>query len=76
MPILRGQNEQLLDLPKSNVIQFFTADGSKITARPSGTEPKIKFYISVNEDVNGNLPEVKSICSKRIEDILKDLSLN
>ena len=73
--LINGQTTAI-DLPKSNVIQFFTADGSKITARPSGTEPKIKFYISVNEDVNGNLPEVKSICSKRIEDILKDLSLN
>ena len=34
--------------PKSNVIQFYLADGSKVTARPSGTEPKIKFYFSVN----------------------------
>ena len=36
-------------LPKSNVLQFITTDGSKISARPSGTEPKIKFYISVNQ---------------------------
>ena len=35
-------------LPKSNVLQFITEDGSKISARPSGTEPKIKFYFSVN----------------------------
>jgi phosphoglucomutase len=35
-------------LPKSNVLQFITADGTKISARPSGTEPKIKFYFSVN----------------------------
>ena len=34
-------------LPKSNVLQFLTADGAKITVRPSGTEPKIKFYFSV-----------------------------
>ena len=38
-----------LDLDKSNVIQFYLEDGSKISARPSGTEPKIKYYISVNE---------------------------
>ncbi|GAB3661785.1 phospho-sugar mutase [Echinicola sediminis] len=38
-----------LDLEKSNVIQFYLEDGSKISARPSGTEPKIKYYISVNE---------------------------
>jgi phosphoglucomutase len=37
-----------IDLPKSNVLQFVTADGTKISARPSGTEPKIKFYFSVN----------------------------
>jgi phosphoglucomutase len=37
--------KKAIDLPKSNVLQFFTADGSKISVRPSGTEPKIKFYI-------------------------------
>jgi phosphoglucomutase len=37
-----------IDLPKSNVLQFLLADGTKISARPSGTEPKIKFYFSVN----------------------------
>lgn len=37
-----------ISLPKSNVLQFITEDGSKISARPSGTEPKIKFYFSVN----------------------------
>jgi phosphoglucomutase len=47
-----GKNLQTGDtwaihLPKSNVLQFLTADGSKISARPSGTEPKIKFYFSV-----------------------------
>lgn len=41
--------EQTLGLDKSNVIQFYLEDGSKISARPSGTEPKIKYYISVNE---------------------------
>ena len=41
-----------LDLPKSNVLQFILADGSKISARPSGTEPKIKFYFSVNTKLN------------------------
>jgi phosphoglucomutase len=41
-----------LDLPKSNVLQFILADGSIISARPSGTEPKIKFYFSVNTKLN------------------------
>ena len=49
----RGRNLQTgeewdIRLPKSNVLQFILADGSKISARPSGTEPKIKFYFSVN----------------------------
>jgi phosphoglucomutase len=38
----------VLDFPESDVLQFYTSDGSKISVRPSGTEPKIKFYISVN----------------------------
>ncbi|SDZ52169.1 MULTISPECIES: phospho-sugar mutase [Rhodonellum] len=41
--------ETELDMDKSNVIQFYLEDGSKISARPSGTEPKIKYYFSVNE---------------------------
>lgn len=41
-----------IELPKSNVIQFITDRGSKITARPSGTEPKIKYYFSVNQSLN------------------------
>ncbi len=41
-----------IDLPQSNVLQFFLQDGSKISVRPSGTEPKIKFYVSVKADLN------------------------
>jgi phosphoglucomutase len=41
-----------INLPKSNVLQFILADGSKISARPSGTEPKIKFYFSVQTKLN------------------------
>ena len=40
-----------IELPKSNVLQFITEDGSKISARPSGTEPKIKFYFSVHTNL-------------------------
>lgn len=42
-----------LELDKSNVMQFYLADGSKISARPSGTEPKIKYYFSVNTELSG-----------------------
>ena len=40
--------EKAIDVPKSNVLIFYTADGSKVACRPSGTEPKIKYYFSVN----------------------------
>tara|TARA_R110002124_G_scaffold244306_1_gene409400 strand:- start:9108 stop:10835 length:1728 start_codon:yes stop_codon:yes gene_type:complete len=46
---MKADTASVLDLEKSNVIQFYLEDGSKISARPSGTEPKIKYYISVNE---------------------------
>ena len=44
---LVNESTRSLDFPKSDVLQFYTAEGSKISVRPSGTEPKIKFYISV-----------------------------
>jgi phosphoglucomutase len=76
----RGKNLQTdtdweIKLPKSNVLQFILADGSKISARPSGTEPKIKFYFSVNAPLNsaGEFEKVKSLLDRRIEAIQKDL---
>ena len=50
--LLSGETQKI-ELPKSNVLQFITEDGSKISARPSGTEPKIKFYFSVNSPLPG-----------------------
>jgi phosphoglucomutase len=49
--LLQGSSKTI-DLPKSDVLQFYTWEGSKISVRPSGTEPKIKFYISVNTKLN------------------------
>lgn len=66
-----------IDLPKSNVLQFVLEDGSKISARPSGTEPKIKFYFSVQ----GQLSDIQSFdyeylkLGKKIEEIIKDLGI-
>ncbi|MFW5802182.1 MAG: phospho-sugar mutase, partial [Spirochaeta sp.] len=45
-----GTREQNIDLPSSNVLQFFGGDGTVISARPSGTEPKIKFYVSAHTE--------------------------
>jgi phosphoglucomutase len=66
-----------ITLPKSNVLQFILEDGSKISARPSGTEPKIKFYFSVNAMLNSTeqYGEVEKALGVRIEAIIKDLNL-
>ena len=44
-----SKEEKISDLPSSDVIQYFLSDGTKITMRPSGTEPKIKFYFSAKD---------------------------
>lgn len=51
---LRTGEEKEITLPASNVLQFVLEDGSKISARPSGTEPKIKFYFSIKEKFEGS----------------------
>jgi phosphoglucomutase len=58
-------------LPGSNVIQFYLADGSKVTARPSGTEPKIKFYFSLNTAISGiaDYEDKKAQLEKRIAEL-------
>ena len=67
-----------IDLPSSNVIQFYTENGAKITVRPSGTEPKIKFYIGVKSNLccKDNFIEVDSELETKIDEIKKGLNLN
>jgi phosphoglucomutase len=67
-----------IKLPVSNVLQFILEDGSKISARPSGTEPKIKFYFSVNEKLlhRSAFDSTDSLLQKRIDAIIADLKLN
>jgi phosphoglucomutase len=66
-----------IDLPKSNVLQFITEDGSKISARPSGTEPKIKFYFSVHTSLGKkeDFDTVQASLEKKIGDIIGDMKL-
>jgi phosphoglucomutase len=66
-----------ITLPKSNVLQFVLEDGSKISARPSGTEPKIKFYFSVSEPLDSieNYETVEAKLDAKIEAIIKDMKL-
>ena len=63
-----------LNFPKSNVLQFITEDGYKVSARPSGTEPKIKFYISVNGSLDA--PEEYAALSGRLDDIISQIVLD
>ncbi|NJW52781.1 phospho-sugar mutase [Salinimicrobium oceani] len=68
---------ETLDIPGSNVLIYYTENGTKVAARPSGTEPKIKFYISVNaplEDVQ-NFKEVEQQLSEKIAGIKSELKL-
>ncbi|MDO6760072.1 phospho-sugar mutase [Tamlana sp. 2_MG-2023] len=66
-----------IDIPKSNVIIYYTEDGSQVALRPSGTEPKIKFYVSVNDTLK-NASDFKSAEAQldaKAEAILKDMNL-
>jgi phosphoglucomutase len=66
-----------INLPKSNVLQFILEDGSKISARPSGTEPKIKFYFSVNTQMNNkdDYEAKNAALQKKIDAIIADMKL-
>ena len=66
-----------IDLPKSNVLQFVLNDGTKISARPSGTEPKIKFYFTVNTKLASaeKFAEAEKVCNDKIARIVNDMNL-
>ena len=64
--------ETIINLPKSDVLQFFTEDGIKVSIRPSGTEPKIKFYFSMNEPLD-NLNELSGV-EQEIKENLDELA--
>ncbi len=70
-----GKSEKL-DMDKSNVMQFYLADGSKISARPSGTEPKIKYYFSVNAPLSNvaDYRKVEAELDERIEGLKRYFS--
>jgi phosphoglucomutase len=74
---LQTGDEWEIKLPKSNVLQFILADGSKISARPSGTEPKIKFYFSVNTSLDdpSSFSSTEEVLNQRIKGIIADMKL-
>ena len=65
------------NLPQSNVLQFITDKGTKVTARPSGTEPKIKFYFSVQDHLksNSDFYKVQAKLQRKIIEIQNEMSL-
>ena len=78
----KGTNPQngdswAINLPKSNVLQFILEDGSIISARPSGTEPKIKFYFSVNAKLNSaaEFDQVNAAMDEKIKAVIADMKL-
>lgn len=72
----RNNTNEVIDLPTSNVLQFYLADGSKVTVRPSGTEPKIKFYFSVVEYIKkrSDIRDEEAKLDAKIELLKKDLT--
>lgn len=68
---LKTGSIEKINLPKSNVLQFFTEDGSKISARPSGTEPKIKFYFSVNMTLEKSSDF--EVADKKLQDKIQEI---
>ncbi len=75
--VLNG-SEFDLTIPKSNVLIYYLEDGSKICARPSGTEPKIKFYFSVNEPLASleEIGAVEAILDEKIKNCIADMGLD
>jgi phosphomannomutase len=75
--LLTGELENL-SIPKSDVLIYYLEDGSKICARPSGTEPKIKFYFSVNTAIENleEIPAAEAYLDTKIKNIISEMQLN
>jgi phosphoglucomutase len=75
---LLTNEEEAIKMPKADVLIYYTEDGSKICARPSGTEPKIKFYISVKTELDSvaNFAKVETVLDEKIKKIIAGMQLN
>lgn len=73
--VLATQETTAIDLPKSDVLQFITTDGDVISARPSGTEPKIKFYCSVKENLDSkdDYESTLAVLETKVKNIMADI---
>ena len=74
---LKNGTDSPIDLPSSDVLQFFLASGSKITVRPSGTEPKIKFYIGVKGLLTDKeqFKQINSQMNDQLQEIITSMGL-
>ena len=72
---MRNGEKTAISLPKSDVLQFITVDGDVISARPSGTEPKIKFYCSVKEDLKdiADYADVQKALEEKVDRMMNDI---
>ena len=77
LDILSNEKSVMNDIPKSNVLIYYTEDGTKVCIRPSGTEPKIKFYVSVKDNVTSerDFTHKLFVLNQKIEKVKEDLKL-
>ncbi|MCX6221239.1 MAG: phospho-sugar mutase, partial [Bacteroidia bacterium] len=75
--LLTGEEKPIIQKGTANVLQFFTVDGTKVSVRPSGTEPKIKFYIEVKAKLNSRneFDEVELATTHKIDLVMNDLAI-
>jgi len=75
--LLTGETKPIHQKTTANVLQFFTADGTKVSVRPSGTEPKIKFYIEVKSPLGSRkeFDQVEMMTSQKIDLVMNDLAI-
>ena len=77
LTISKNEKKVMNDIPKSNVLIYYTQDGTKVCVRPSGTEPKIKFYVSVKDKIvtEQDFKDKLLILEDKIQQVKKDLNL-
>ncbi|WP_285268709.1 phospho-sugar mutase [Kaistella rhinocerotis] len=77
LDLKNGQKSVMDDIPKSNVLIYYTADGTKVCVRPSGTEPKIKFYVSVKDSIQSEeeFRQKLTVLDGKIQQVKSDLKL-
>ena len=75
--VSKNEKKVMDDIPKSNVLIYYTQDGTKVCVRPSGTEPKIKFYVSVKDSIASEQDFVEKLpkLEEKINKVKQDLNL-